>query len=763
MFHRIRPMLSAILLCTGVVVAGVGAPAAATTEPERYLVDATSLVVLEEALAAVPTADAEVLNEVVSAIVELTPDQAALLDAEPGVVVAKDVTLSISDIQSDAPWQLDRLDQYLATTHAASTNQEYWYPASAGVGVRIYVVDTGVQRNITDLSGRVTSGFDAIAGISGTDCNGHGTAVAATAAGTVYGAAKRATVVPVRVMDCSGVGAGSDIIAGLNWIMSTHPAGTPGVINLSLGALDTTKDPDFLPLDSAVENAVAAGFFVTIAAGNDAVVPDDAYNADASDGPNVTDGADVPDACQVVPARVPTAFTVGALDPAVGGVGLEGRAYFSNAGSCVDLFAPGLGVLTSATDSRETVVSGTSFAAPVAAGTAAVYLAEHPTATPSETTSALLSSAQRDVLVSTRDQPLNSTIRFGSGYATAASSTSANLVLRTPFLPSAPGGLAASSGGLVQWNTADGTGNTVLGYRLQASTDGTTWSTVLDERSGVRLSHQMASVTANTTYFYRVAAVNRIGAGTWGGPIAVTTTPETTPAQTPPTASGPETTPARTPPTASDSATALIYAVYDDVLGRTPDAGGLNAWRYSLLEQGWPVTRVANSVLNSDEYLVGQIKLAYRTVLHREYDQAGLNDWLNRIHIGTATVDEVQMTFMKSLEYYERAGSTPSGFTTVLYQDLLVRAAGPSELSYWAEQVRLYGTARAVNGIWNSEESAAERIAIVYELFLNRGSDPAGIRSWTPLVIAHGNQAVRSAVLSSAEYLTKAQTRFPRA
>ncbi|WP_104197172.1 S8 family serine peptidase [Cryobacterium sp. M15] len=745
MFHRIQPMLLAILLCTGVIVAGVGAPAAATSELERYLVDATSLVVLKEALATVPAADAEVLSEVVSAIVELTPDQAALLGAEPGVVVAKDVTLSISDIQSDAPWQLDRLDQYLATTHAASTNQEYWYPASAGVGVRIYVVDTGVQRNITDLSGRVTSGFDAIAGISGTDCNGHGTAVATTAAGTVYGAAKRATVVPVRVMDCNGVGAGSDIIAGLNWIMSTHPAGTPGVINLSLGALDTAKDPDFLPLDSAVENAVAAGFFVAIAAGNDAVVPDDAYNADASDGPNVTDGADVPDACQVVPARVPTAFTVGALDPAVGGIGLEGRAYFSNAGSCVDLFAPGLGVLTSATDSRETVVSGTSFAAPVAAGTAAVYLAEHPTATPAQTTSALLSSAQRGALVSTRDQPLNSTIRFGSGYATAASSTSANLVLRTPFLPSAPGGLAASAAGLVKWNTTDGTGNAVLGYRLQASTDGTTWSTVLDERSGVRLSHQMASVTANTTYYYRVAAVNRIGAGTWGGPLAVATTP------------------VATPPTASDSATALIYAVYDDVLGRTPDAGGLQAWRYSLLEQGWPVVQVANSVLNSDEYLVSQIKLAYRTVLHREYDQAGLNDWLNRIHIGTATVDEVQMTFMKSLEYYERAGSTPSGFTNVLYQDLLVRAAGPSELTYWAEQVRLFGTARAVNGIWNSEESAAERIAIVYELFLNRGSDPAGIRSWTPLVIAHGNQAVRSAVLSSAEYLTKAQTRFPQA
>lgn len=736
MIHRrLRPMLLAILLCTGIVAAGAGAPAAASAAPERYLVDARSLVALKEALALLPTVNAEVLSEVVSAVVDLTPGQAALLEGEPGVAVAKDVMISTSDTQNDAPWQLDRLDQYLATTHASSTNQEYWYPSTAGEGVRVYVVDTGVQQGITDLAGRVATGFDAVIGnpqgANGTtDCNGHGTAVAATAAGTVYGAAKQATIIPVRVMDCDGTGYGSDLITGLNWILANHPAGIPGVINLSLGALDTANDPGFWSQDGAVEDAVAAGFFVTIAAGNDA------------------EGTAVPDACQVSPARVASAFTVGALDPMVGSVaGVEGRAYFSNAGSCVDLFAPGLNVDTSATNSSQVLASGTSFSAPVTAGTAAVYLAEHSTSTPAQTTSALLAAAQSGVLVSTREQPLNSTIRYDAGNPIAAASPSPNLVLRTPFLPGTPGGLSASADGLVQWTAADGTGNPVVGYRLQASTDGANWSTELDENAGVRLSHRMSSVISNTTYYYRVAAVNRIGAGTWGGPIAVETAP----------------TQEATPPTASDNATSLIYAVYDDVLGRAPDSAGLQGWRSALLEQGWPVVQVANSVLNSDEYLISQIKLAYQTVLHRDYDQAGLNDWLNRIHIGTATVDEVQMTFMKSLEYYERAGSSPSSFTTVLYQDLLGRAAGSSELSYWAEQVRVSGTARAVNGIWNSEESAAQRIAIVYDLFLGRGTDPAGIRSWTPLVIANGNQAVRSAVLSSAEYLEKAQTRFPSA
>ena len=212
----------------------------------------------------------------------------------------------------------------------------------------------------------------------------------------------------------------------------------------------------------------------------------------------------------------------------------------------------------------------------------------------------------------------------------------------------------------------------------------------------------------------------------------------------------------------NSDALSLVNSVYNDVLGRGPDAAGLETWRGYLIGRGWPVTQVANSILFSDEYLTSQIKLAYTNVLHREFDQGGLNDWLNRIKIGTANVDEVQMTFMKSLEYYENAGSTPAGFTNVMYQDMLGRSAGAEELAYWAEQAAQFGTARSVNGIWNSTESAARRIAVVYNQYLKRGTDDAGIRSWTPLVIANGNQAVRSAVLSSAEYLQNARARYPQ-
>ena len=97
-----------------------------------------------------------------------------------------------------------------------------------------------------------------------------------------------------------------------------------------------------------------------------------------------------------------------------------------------------------------------------------------------------------------------------------------------------------------------------------------------------------------------------------------------------------------------------------------------------------------------------------------------------------------------------------------MYQDMLGRSAGAEEIAYWADQAAQFGTARSVNGIWNSTESAARRIAVVYNQYLKRGTDDAGIRSWTPLVIANGNQAVRSAVLSSAEYFQNARNRYPQ-
>ncbi|NBN96370.1 MAG: serine protease, partial [Actinobacteria bacterium] len=154
-------------------------------------------------------------------------------------------------------WGLDRIDQ-----RALPLNNRYTRTQS-GAGVTVYVIDTGVRATHSELSGRVAAGFTTISDGQGTnDCQGHGTHVAGTVAGTNYGVAPAALVVPVRVMNCSGSGSTSDIIAGIDWIITHHQAGVPAVANMSLGG------PRSAALDLAVSRGVADGVTFVVAAGN---------------------------------------------------------------------------------------------------------------------------------------------------------------------------------------------------------------------------------------------------------------------------------------------------------------------------------------------------------------------------------------------------------------------------------------------------------------------------------------------------------------
>lgn len=235
-----------------------------------------------------------------------------------------------SDTQINATWGLDRIDQVALPLSGSYTN------ANNGSGVRAYVVDTGVLTSHAEFTGRVAAGFSAVSDANGVlDCNGHGTHVAVTIAGSTYGVAKAATIVPVRVLDCAGSGYLSGVISGLDWVGTNHPVGTPAVVNMSLGGGASST------LDAAVESLVSKGLTVVVAAGNSAA-----------------------DACTASPARTPGALTVAASN------NLDGFASFSNFGSCVDLIAPGVAI-TSAWIGSSTAtaqISGTSMASPHVAG-----------------------------------------------------------------------------------------------------------------------------------------------------------------------------------------------------------------------------------------------------------------------------------------------------------------------------------------------------------------------------------------------------------
>ena len=296
------------------------------------------------------------------AVVTATPAQAAELSRSAGVAsVEVDAPVTVSATEQPAPWGLDRVDQ-----HALPLSGSYSWTA-AGAGVSAYVVDTGVLASHVEFGGRVAAGWTAVADGRGSgDCNGHGTHVAGTVAGTTYGVAKAATIVPVRVLDCTGSGFNSDVVAGLDWIAANHAAGAPAVVNLSLGGAASAA------VDSALQGVINDGVTAVVAAGNSAA-----------------------DACGSSPARLPAAVTVAASDSA------DRQASFSNFGSCVDLYAPGVGI-TSAYYTSTTAtasMSGTSMAAPHTAGAAALLLSQNPALTPAQVASTLTSNATAGVIV----------------------------------------------------------------------------------------------------------------------------------------------------------------------------------------------------------------------------------------------------------------------------------------------------------------------------------------------------------------------------
>jgi subtilisin family serine protease len=284
----------------------------------------------------------------------LSPQALEALQKNPDVAyIEADQTVSISASQSPATWGLDRIDQ-----RNLPLNNTYIYNYT-GSGVRVYVIDTGIRRTHTQFGGRAYLGTDTVGdGQNGNDCNGHGTHVAGTIGGSTYGVAKAVRLYAVRVLNCSGSGTISGVIAGVDWV--TQNRVLPAVANMSLGGGASSA------LDTAVNNSIAAGVTYAIAAGNS--------NANA---------------CNYSPARVAAALTVGATDST------DARASYSNYGTCLDLFAPGSSITSAwnTSDSATNTISGTSMATPHVAGVAALYLQRYPSASPSTVGSAIINGA----------------------------------------------------------------------------------------------------------------------------------------------------------------------------------------------------------------------------------------------------------------------------------------------------------------------------------------------------------------------------------
>ncbi|KAI0001035.1 peptidase S8/S53 domain-containing protein [Russula vinacea] len=285
--------------------------------------------------------------------------------------VERDQIVKTQAVQRSAPWGLARISHRPKLSFGTFT--KYEYSSDGGHGVDVYVIDTGINIHHQEFQGRASWGKTVPVNDVDEDNNGHGTHCAGTIASRKYGVAKSANVIAVKVLGSNGSGSMSDVIAGVMYaaesalkkaiaaaaeLKATGKTKHKGsVANMSLGGGKSRA------LDDAVNSAVDTGLHFAVAAGND--------NRDA---------------CGYSPAGAEKAVTVGAST-----LGDE-RAYFSNYGPCVDVFAPGLNILSTWIGSNiaQNTISGTSMASPHTAGLLAYLLSIYPSVTFDPSTSSLI-------------------------------------------------------------------------------------------------------------------------------------------------------------------------------------------------------------------------------------------------------------------------------------------------------------------------------------------------------------------------------------
>ena len=473
---------TAALTCVLLAIPLVASPASADEPPRsRYVVQFVDSANAGDQSRGIEQAGGQVRHVLRAvfpgAVADLTAGQAQALARNSQVrTVEADQVYRADQTQPSPTYGLDRIDQ-----RALPLSASFSYGVT-GRGVTAYIIDTGVLSSHTEFTGRVAAGYSVISDGRGTeDCNGHGTHVAGTTAGTTYGVAKAATIVPVRVLGCDGSGSTSGIVTALDWVVANHPSGAPAVANMSLGGGASST------LDAAVDRTVSDGVTVVVAAGNS--------NADA---------------CASSPARAPRALTVGAT------TSTDARASYSNTGTCLDLFAPGSGITSAwyTSPTATNTISGTSMASPHVAGAVAALLESAPGSTPGTVATTITGTATPGVVSSAGTGSPNLLLYADPTLVPAGTTTPPPVTTTTPSAPTSVVATARSASAGLTWTVGADGGSAVTRQTVSVYTYGRNGKASAAGNVAVAASATSVTVTglsAGSAYSFTVSATNAIG------------------------------------------------------------------------------------------------------------------------------------------------------------------------------------------------------------------------------------------------------------
>jgi subtilisin family serine protease len=312
------------------------------------------------------------------------------------LAIEKDGVAKTADCQLNAPWHLQRVSQVNYPTTEPSYPYIY---GPLGHNLSAYIVDTALDPTHPDFGGRAVIGASFASGT-----NGHATHVAGLVGSNTYGVMKECQLLGVTVLDGTGQGAWSTIVAGIQWAYDdwqVYPK--TAVINLSIGGAQS----DFV--NAAVSAVVSQGLTVVVAAGNAAV-----------------------DASTTSPASAQGVIVVGASD-------LQNLwAPFSNYGSTLTLLAPGVAILSTWLDGDSAYLSGTSMAAPLVAGTVLTYLSWLPRLSPANVKRKLLKDTVSGEIVNVPPGTTSAVVNTGLGANATDECHSATLLPPPRIIQSPP-------------------------------------------------------------------------------------------------------------------------------------------------------------------------------------------------------------------------------------------------------------------------------------------------------------------------------------